>query len=120
MDEQVAGPPGESGYGIEQELHLLLNHSGSEHSFFSKKPLEKVLLDKTYRTQSCHQKSHSDSPYSNGSLGKSYSFAPSDAFHSSRSHGALSVRSSVSEMLQDTGGSVGSQRRGLGRLVSEG
>lgn len=71
--------------------------SGSEHSFRSQKSFDKVSFGKTF--QSGHPKSNSNSPRSSGS--HRYSYAHSHSLHSNGSHGGLSVRSSVSDIISD-------------------
>uniref|UniRef100_A0A8C2X989 Centrosomal protein 78 n=1 Tax=Cyclopterus lumpus TaxID=8103 RepID=A0A8C2X989_CYCLU len=100
--------------------------SGSERSFRSQKSFDMVPLSQTFRTRSSQPKSNgSNSHRSNGSHGHSYSssYAHSHSSHGSGTHGGLSVRSSVSDMMSDGSesvGSVGSRNRGKGRLVTVG
>ncbi|XP_029296648.1 centrosomal protein of 78 kDa [Cottoperca gobio] len=128
---RASGPAGDPGVGGgEEEPHKYSKHgsqhdSGSEHSFSSQKFLDKVSLSKTFQTQSSHPKSNSNSHRSNGSHGYSFnnSYAHSHSSHSIGSHDGLSLRSSVSDIIGDKAGSVGSvgsRNSGEGRLVTGG
>ncbi|XP_059193851.1 centrosomal protein of 78 kDa [Centropristis striata] len=127
---QSSGPAGDPGTGEKEEPDKYSqpysqHDSGSEHSFRSQKSFDKVSFGKTFQTQSSHPKSSSNSHRSNGSHGYSFnnSYAHSHASLSNGSHGGLSVRSSVSDIISDKAesvGSAGSRRGGKGRLVTVG
>lgn len=125
----AAGPALDPVVGAEQEPdHFSMpdteRDSGSEHSFRSQKSFDRDSLGKTFQTQPSHFKSNSNSHrcnsnHSNGSHGYSFnnSYAHSDLSYSDRSHGRLSVRSSLSDKAESVA-SAGSRNRGLGRLVT--
>ncbi|XP_026178174.1 centrosomal protein of 78 kDa isoform X2 [Mastacembelus armatus] len=103
--------------------------SGSECSFHSQKSFDNVSFGKTFQTQpenhnntNSHQ---SSSRHSRGSHGYRFnnSSANSHASQGNRSHGGLTVRSSVSDIISDRAESVGSawsRNREQGRLVTVG
>lgn len=98
----ASGPAGDPCVGGEEEPDHFSKpntqqDSGSEHSFRSQKSFDKVSFGKTF--QSGHPKSNSNSPRSSGS--HRYSYAHSHSLHSNGSHGGLSVRSSVSDIISD-------------------
>ncbi|XP_030000435.1 centrosomal protein of 78 kDa [Sphaeramia orbicularis] len=131
---QVAGSavvPGVHGEGDPDQYSKPVTHeSGSERSFGGQKSFEGLPFGKTFETQPRHTKSNSNSQrsnslQSNGSHRYSFnnSYTNSDASNSKGSHGGLSVRSSVSEVLSDKAESLrstGSKRREGGRLMTEG
>lgn len=127
---QAAGSAGDPAVGGEEEPDKyskpdIQHDSGSEHSFRSQKSFDRGSFGKTFQTQSSHPKSNSNSHRSNGSHGYSFnnSYAHSRASHSNGSHGGLSVRSSVSDIISDEAESVrsvGSRNGGKGRLVTVG
>ncbi|KAM7415968.1 hypothetical protein PAMA_018168 [Pampus argenteus] len=103
--------------------------SGSERSVRSQKSFDRMSLGKTFQTQPNHLKSNSNSHHSNSHHSGSHryssinSYADSNVSLSDRSHGGLSVRSSVSDIVSDKAeslASVGSGNRGLGMLVTVG
>lgn len=124
---QAFGPAGEPSVGGEEEPDKYSkpeaeHNSGSEHS--SQKSF-KFSCSKTFQTQSSHPKSNSNSHRSNGSHGYSFnnSYAHSQASYSNGSHSALSVSSSVSNVISDKAesvGSVASRNREKERLVTVG
>ncbi|KAK5909705.1 hypothetical protein CesoFtcFv8_003612 [Champsocephalus esox] len=98
----ASGPAGDPCVGGEEEPDHFSKpdtqqDSGSEHSFRSQKSFDKVSFGKTF--QSGRPKSNSNSPRSSGS--DRYSYAHSHSLHSNGSHGGLSVRSSVSDIISD-------------------
>ncbi|KAK1892192.1 Centrosomal protein of 78 kDa [Dissostichus eleginoides] len=98
----ASGPAGDPCVGGEEEPDHFSKpdtqqDSGSDHSFRSQKSFDKVSFGKTF--QSGRPKSNSNSPRSSGS--HRYSYAHSHSLHSNSSHGGLSVRSSVSDIISD-------------------
>ncbi|KAF3851264.1 hypothetical protein F7725_013036 [Dissostichus mawsoni] len=98
----ASGPAGDPCVGGEEEPDHFSKpdtqqDSGSEHSFRSQKSFDKVSFGKTF--QSGRPKSNSNSPRISGS--HRYSYAHSHSLHSNSSHGGLSVRSSVSDIISD-------------------
>lgn len=106
----ASGPAVDPGAGGEEEPDrysdtFTQHKSGSEHSFHSQQSFDKVDFGKTFQTQPSHPRSHSSSHNSN------------------RSHGGLSGRSSISDVISDKAeslASVGSRNRGDARQVTVG
>nr|XP_046243802.1 centrosomal protein of 78 kDa [Scatophagus argus] len=100
---QTSGPAVDLGLGREGEPDK--PDSRSEHRFCSQTPFDEVYFGETLQTQSSHPRSNSNT------------------HRSIESHGGLSGRSSISDLLSDKAesvGSVGSRNRGKGRLVTVG
>lgn len=121
------------GVGVEEEPDQFSKpdaqfDSGSEQSLCSQKSFDKVSFGKTFQTKPRNYKSNSNSHqsnshHSNSSHGYSFSnnHAHSHASQGNGSHGGLSARSSISDVISDKAesvGSVGSKNRGKGRLVT--
>lgn len=130
---KASGPAVDPGKGGEEDPDQYSkpdtqHESGSEHSFHSQKSFDKFSFGNIFQTQpskhKCNSNSHrSNSHHSNSSHGYNNSYAQSHASHSNGSHCALSVKSSVSDIISDKAESVpsvGSRNRGTGRLVTIG
>lgn len=107
---QVSKPAVDPGFSIEDQPDEYSTpasqlDSASEHSFHSQKSLDKVYFGKSFQANPSHPRSDSNS------------------YRNNRSHGSLSSRSSMSGVLSDKGGSLGSVRsrdRGKGDLGTAG
>lgn len=132
---QAVGSVLDLGVGVEEEVDQFSKpdtqlDSGSEGSLYSQKSFDKVSFGKTFQTQPRNHKSNSsshrsNSHHSNNFHGYSFSnnYAHSQASQGNGSHGGLSSRSSVSDIISDkpeSVGSVGSRNRGKGSLVTVG
>lgn len=107
---QASKPAVDPGFSVEDQpdeysTPASQQDSGSEHSFHSKKSLDKVYFGKSFQANPSPPRSDSNS------------------HRNSRSHGSLSNRSSISGVISDRGdslSSVGSRDRGRGELGTAG